>query len=191
MLKQTVAYTDFNDVKTEETLYFNISKSDLFDNLELADRFKALKSSLEGGKRELNEDEVKVILQLVKDLMQLSYGIRSADGRNFKKTPEIWADFQSTAVYDEYLFSLFQDPNNAMRFITGVFPQDLVAEAQAELEAKQPGLFATDEVVTGDVVVEDNRPAWERENREPTGKELATLSTDQLLALYRNKLSNN
>lgn len=135
MLKQSVAYTDFDDNESVETLYFNLTKTELADNLDLKDEFEKLQSEFIGDdKRELETQEIRKILELVKTLMRLSYGVRSADGKRFVKTQEQWTEFTQTAVYDQFLFSLFEQPTNAMNFITGILPKEL---RSAALEAAQ------------------------------------------------------
>lgn len=135
MLKQSVAYTDFDDNESVETLYFNLTKTELADNLDLKEEFEKLQSEFIGdNKRELESQEIRKILELVKTLMRLSYGVRSADGKRFVKTQEQWTEFTQTAVYDQFLFSLFEQPTNAMNFITGILPKEL---RSAALEAAQ------------------------------------------------------
>lgn len=139
MLKQVVAYTDFNDQLAEETIYFNLTKTELADNLYLKDSFEALQAKMEGPEHSLSTDEIMMLLDLVKTMMRLSYGIRSEDGKRFKKSDEIWTEFQQTAVYDAYLFSLFEDPNLAVKFMVGILPSDLREAAEksvSQLEKK-------------------------------------------------------
>lgn len=153
MLKQTISYTDFDDKPQVEDLYFNLTKTELMDNLHLTSRFESVQKMLDGGeKRELSEIEIKEILDLVKLIMQLSYGVRSADGRRFAKSEDIWTEFTQTMAYDTYLLSLFQDPNRAISFIVGIMPSDLRDQAQAEMRkrgAETPFL----ETVNSDVPV--------------------------------------
>lgn len=134
MLKQTIDYVDFDNNKRTETLYFNISKSDLLDNLDLKDRLQSITDSLSGETRDLTEKEIREIIELVKLFMKLSYGIRSEDGRRFKKSEDIWQEFTETAAYDAFLMSLFEVPTRAIEFLVGVVPQDLRAQAEAELK---------------------------------------------------------
>ena len=134
MLKQTVEYTDFDENKQIEILYFNLTKSELADNLHLQTDLEELQRAFQGVKRDLIADEIKKIIKLVKTFMRLSYGVRSADGKRFVKTEEQWTEFTQTAAYDAFLFGLFEFPNRALEFMTGIMPKDIRDRAREEGE---------------------------------------------------------
>ena len=140
MLKQSVSYVDFDDNECVETLYFNLTKTELTDNLDMKDELEKIQKDFTGEpKRNLEEHEVRRILELVKTFMRLSYGIRSEDGKRFIKTPEIWTEFTQTAAYDAFLFGLFENPANALSFMTGILPKDLRARALEEANKANGG----------------------------------------------------
>lgn len=130
MLKQTVTYYDFDDNESQETLYFNLTKAELADNLYLQTELEELQEIFKGKQRDLEVPEIQRIIDLVKTLMRLSYGIRSEDGKRFIKSEEQWVEFTQTAVYDTFLYSMFEDASKAVEFMTGILPKDLRAEAQ-------------------------------------------------------------
>lgn len=133
MLKQSVTYTDFDDNEVSEVVYFNLTKTELTENLNLQEELENIQQDFTGDRqRTLEEHEIRRILELVKTFMRLSYGVRSADGKRFVKTPQIWDEFTQTALYDAFLFSLFEKPQNALNFMTGILPKDL---RQAAMEA--------------------------------------------------------
>lgn len=134
MHKATIQYEDFDGRTQTEDLYFNISKTEITDNLDLEERFEKVKVLFDGGPREWSRPEVDTYLSLVKHVMSIAYGVRSEDGKRFRKSPEIWDDFKSSAAYDAYLFSLFTEPDKANQFLVGVLPPDLRIEAQKEIE---------------------------------------------------------
>lgn len=172
MLKQTIEYTDFDDNLARETLYFNLTKTELADNLHLQDELQAIEKSYTGdAKRELSTAEVKNVLDLVKTFMRLSYGVRSSDGKRFIKTDEQWIEFTQTAAYDSFLYSLFEDPTNALNFMTGILPKGLreaALKAAQESGGFEPGL-AEAKVEALKVEVEATSPAA----AGPTPAELA------------------
>lgn len=130
MLKQTVKYTDFDDNECSEVLYFNLTKTELTENMNLKDELEKIQEDFTGDEaRPLEEHEIRRILDLVKTFMRLSYGIRSDDGKRFVKTPDIWEEFTQTAAYDAFLFGLFETPSKAVEFMTGILPKDLRAAA--------------------------------------------------------------
>ena len=136
MLKQQISYTDFDDNQAIETLYFNLTKSELTENLHLQKELESIQSMIEGDKRSLEGDEIVKIIDLVKTFMRLSYGVRSADGKRFVKSDEQWVEFTQTAAYDAFLFSLFEEPNKAITFMSGILPLDLRDRAKAAAESQ-------------------------------------------------------
>ena len=148
MLKQTIEYTDFDDNQSVETVYFNLTKTELADNIHLKDTLEQIQRDIvDGTKRSLKTSEITQILELVKTFMKLSYGVRSADGKRFIKTPEQWTEFTQTAIYDAFLFSLFETPNKALNFMSGILPQDMRSEAKSAGDAEMLKL-ATAEKLT-------------------------------------------
>lgn len=135
MQKHTVQYEDFDGVNRTENLYFNISKSELLENIELKDELLEVHAILDKGAKtdvKLELSEIKKVLDLVKRFAKLSYGIRSEDGKTFRKSQEIWEDFQFSAVYDTWLFELFEKPEKAVSFLVDSLPKDLVEKAATE-----------------------------------------------------------
>jgi DNA-directed RNA polymerase subunit F len=198
MLKQTVSYIDYNNEPVTETLYFNISKAELADNLHLQKRFEELESMFRGERRNLTPDEVREILDLVKLFIQLSYGVRSEDGKQFRKRG-VFEDFQDSAAYDEFLFSLFSDPEKAVAFLLGVLPNDL-REAAEEMVKKNDADFkaiiedvqdiSAEEPKEIGTTVEDNRPQWLKDGREPTNAELMDSPREYLIEAVRLRVHN-
>jgi hypothetical protein len=140
MIKKTITYTDFNDDTVTEDFYFHIKKSTLVENLDLKVTLQKLQDQLTAEDRtveNLTEDEVLELLGLVKRLMELSYGIRSEDGKQHRQSKEIWDNFKDSAAYDAILFQMFQEKGHALAFLGGIMPKDLMEEAEAELR-KQP-----------------------------------------------------
>jgi len=133
MIKETVQYTDYNDVNRTEVVYFNISQSELMDNLNLRADLERIQASLEGPERQLTTEEIQQILDLVKRMMQLAYGVRSEDGLHFRKSESVWDDFKSSAVYDAFIMSLFKNPEKAFEFLVAVMPKELMEQARREM----------------------------------------------------------
>lgn len=125
MLKQTVSYFDFDDNPSQETLYFNLTKTELADNIHLQAELEQMQETFSVEKERLTPDEIRQLVDIVKTIMRLSYGVRSADGKRFIKTEELWTEFTQTAAYDAFLYSLFEDPNKAVLFMTGILPKEV------------------------------------------------------------------
>lgn len=140
MIKKIVSYTDYNNKPQTEELYFHAPKHVLMDHMDLKEQFERLSDVLDGDEpRELNRDEVNDILQLVKRLIRISYGVRTDSGRKFRQTDEDWAEFQSSAAYDAFLWSMFDKPEQAFAFMRGIMPDDLMEQAAAQAELDKSG----------------------------------------------------
>lgn len=152
MLKQTVSYENFDGHTVTEDLYFNITKTELANEIEKAEEIARLQTMFDGPQRELSAGEVKKLLELIKWLVKLSYGVRSEDGKRFVKTPQVWEEFTQTAAYDAFLFGLFEQPERAVQFMIGVVPKDLRGDVEKKTmqrmaELKQQGQVVTQEAV--------------------------------------------
>jgi hypothetical protein len=187
MLKKRHTYENYNDEQVTEDFYFNLTRSELAENLWIKTKVDNLGGLLEGEQRTLNPEDVAKILEVVKDFMRISYGVKSADGKRFVKSPELWTEFEQSAAYDSLLFSLFENPEEANNFIVGVMPKQLAeaaekmkqAQAKADNNLQQAGnLF--DKVET--------------EKQEPTIKELnkqvkdpKDMTREELLEAFKQK----
>jgi len=124
MYKKTLTYTDFNGVERTEDFYFNLSKAELMD----------LNFSTEGGLLEIIKKIVAAkdtpeLIKLFKKTIILSYGIKSDDGKRFKKSDEIREDFISSEAYSEIYMELATNSDAAAEFINGILPADLATKA--------------------------------------------------------------
>lgn len=184
MLKKTINYTNFDDEAAVETVYFNLTKTDLADNMHVIEEFEALRKLLSGPKRDLKVPEIQMIINMVKKVMQMSYGIRSEDGKRFVKTDQQWVEFTQTAVYDEFLISLFENPENAVDFVSGIIPKDMrekvIADANKavdELDAAVPSTAPPVTVTDYNSVPENTPtvpPAFNNPGLTPAQMEAAT-----------------
>lgn len=189
MLKEDVKYTDWDGKEQVETLYFNISKTELADNLDLEGRLKALSAKFEAADPEatMATEDIKEILELVKTFMKLSYGVRSEDGKRFMKSEDIYTAFTQTAVYDEFLFSLFEVPQKAIHFLTNIIPADLRARAEEEvskrLETARAESLVTNQSQDVPLPIETSEPEYplyKQERRRATEAELAAMGDVEL-----------
>jgi hypothetical protein len=148
MIKRDITFTDFDGNKQTESFYFHISKSNLTDHMRrLQPKFEDMQRRLSGDKRELSIDEVFLILDLIKEMTKLSYGVRSEDGKRFRQTEEVWQDFRDSAAYDALLTGFMEKPETGMEFMQAVMPADLLEQAQAQLpfaDGDQPAAVGTD-----------------------------------------------
>lgn len=120
MLKKTIEYTDYNDVKRKEDFYFNLTKAEIME-MEL---------STTGGLAEMiqkiiDTQDTPQIIKLFKELVLKAYGEKSADGKRFIKNDEVRDGFAQTEAYSELFMELATDANAAAAFVNGIVPKDL------------------------------------------------------------------
>lgn len=149
MLKQLITYKNFDDVKVEKVLYFNVSKTELAENnVDLEAELQGILERIEQiskGEEEATTADMRRLLELVKTLMRMAYGVRSEDGERFIKSPELWTEFTQTAAYDAFLMSLFENEEKAVAFMLGIMPAELREEgkAAADLAIKRSSAAAS------------------------------------------------
>lgn len=147
MLKQQIKYEDFDGNPAETTLHFNISRTEMSDNLDMLPEVEGVQKMLMGDgdkviERELTVPEIQRILNLVKRFAEISYGER--DGEKFRKEDpvtgrKLWNEFKTTAQYDAFMTRLFDPPENAIAFVLNILPNALKGEAINDYLAKNPG----------------------------------------------------
>lgn len=116
MFKHNIKYTDYNGVERNEQFYFNFSKAELME-MEL---------STQAGFEEMirmmiaTNDNAKIV-QLFKDLILKSYGIKSEDGKRFLKSKELRDQFEQSEAYSEFFMAMLANEDGLQtKFINGV-----------------------------------------------------------------------
>lgn len=117
MLKKSITYFDYDGNERTEDHWFNLSKAECME-MEL---------STNGGmenliKKIISEKDNEKIVKIFKDIILKAYGIKSADGKYFRKSPEISADFAATEAYSNLFMELATDADAASKFISAVLP---------------------------------------------------------------------
>lgn len=124
MLKKTIAYTNFDGVEMKEDFFFNLTQAELTE----------LQMSKAGGFGEYIEKivaakDVPTLAKLFKDLIMLSYGEKSADGKRFVKKAadghRLADDFVETEAYSNLYMELIMDDKEAANFVNGILPSEV------------------------------------------------------------------
>ena len=76
--------------------------------------------------RETNDNFAMV--QIVKELLLKSYGVKSVDGERFEKSPELLKAFEQSPAYEELFLELAGDADALSTFMTGIVPEEYAAE---------------------------------------------------------------
>lgn len=126
MLKKTITYTDYNGSERIEDFYFNLTEAESME-MEL---------STSGGLSEMIRkivatQDAPAIIKIFKDLILKAYGEKSADGRQFVKSPEISKAFSETEAYSQLFMELATDADAAAKFVNGITPNKVNAGANA------------------------------------------------------------
>jgi hypothetical protein len=120
VLKKSITYDDFNGESVTEDFYFNFTRTELM-NLEM---------SIPGGMAKLLEEIIKTqdpkdLIGQFQNIILLSYGQKSEDGKKFLKSQQLRDDFEQTAAYDTLFTELSTDDNAASIFINGIIPKNM------------------------------------------------------------------
>ena len=75
----------------------------------------------------VEQQDVPRIAEVFTDVIDASYGIKSEDGKYFRKSPEALFDFKSTRAYNVLFMELVGNPQAAIEFFKGIIPEDLAA----------------------------------------------------------------
>lgn len=128
MIKKTVTYTDYNGVERTENFYFNLNKAEVME----------MEMSTDGGMAEsiqkiVDAKDAPAIIRVFKDLVLKAYGVKSDDGRQFKKTKPDGTryadDFKETEAYSQIFMELATNADEAAKFVNGIVPADLAQKA--------------------------------------------------------------
>lgn len=127
MIAKTITYTDFDGNERTETFHFNLTKAELID----------LETSTDGGlekkiEKIIASKDTKEIMNMFKDIILKSYGVKSDDGKRMIKTPEVVQEFTQTEAYSELFIELATDADAATAFINGIIPAKLLEEAKKQ-----------------------------------------------------------
>ena len=147
MITKTIKYIDYNGKEQTETLYFNLTQTEILEmamelpesvsnkftgSTTLADTEKAAAGMLETLGR-------KGIVDFIKKLLLKSYGIKAEDGKHFKKNDTITEDFQYSPAFDTVFMELMTNDKAAADFINGVIPAKAI-ENMAAMKQGTPAI---------------------------------------------------
>lgn len=138
MLKKTITYEDYNGNTITEDFYFNLSKAEVIE----------MEASTTGGygemlKKIVEEKNIPLMMTTFKTFILKSVGLKSEDGKHFRKNPEIVADFESSEAYSVLFSELCTSAEAATAFIAGILPMDATQRKDLLEKAKNTELPAS------------------------------------------------
>jgi hypothetical protein len=177
LLKKTITYVTPFDVEETEDFYFHYSKGELAEMAlsapggDLATQLRNLVAANDNA----------LMIKTFRNVVLGSVGRR--EGNKFIKTDEIRSDFEHNGAYSELFMEIINDADKAANFINGVIPKDMMEEVT------KAGLTQTQSTFNLGPVdkKEDTLPAWFRENREPTTRELQLMDKEELQLAFRQR----
>lgn len=135
MLKKSIEYTDLNGNKQTDECYFHMSKEELTQ----------MEASKNGGFENyivalMEEKDTNKIYELFREIVLMSYGKKSADGRRFIKKEmrdgqlvPLRYEFEDSIAFSEIMMELINGGEKVISdFVNAIIPKDL-----AEQVAKQ------------------------------------------------------
>ncbi len=127
MLKKTITFKDLDGNQITEDFWFHLSKAKILE-LELSTT-----GGLEAMMKQLiQKRDGATIMSTFKDLILMSYGERSLDGKRFIQNKEISDAFEQTDAYSELFVSLVTDDQAAAEFFNGILPEDVQEKVKEE-----------------------------------------------------------
>ena len=139
MLKRTITFENYDGETVTEVHYFNLSKPELVtmqveDNVGYAKILQAI----------VDTNNNEQLVERFKEIILMTYGEKSEDGRRFVKSQELRDEFAQTEAYNTLFMELVTDDKAAITFINGVLPKDLQNQiTQEALETKTAEMLGT------------------------------------------------
>lgn len=123
MYKKTITYPDYNGLEITEDFYFNLTRAEIME-MELG---------TEGGLEQMltrivNAQDYVELSKYFKQIILMSYGEKSPDGKRFIKERNDGSkpcnDFKQTEAYSMLYMELATDADAAAEFINAIIPDE-------------------------------------------------------------------
>ena len=140
MIKKTLTYQDLDGNTVEEEFYFSLSMPEI----------TMMEVSHANGLEEYLQSIIKskdgaAIITAMQDMVAMSVGKRSENGRFVEKSELITQSFMQSGAYEEFFLELVTNADAASEFITGIVPKDMAARIEARTSGVETKKEYTDE----------------------------------------------
>lgn len=134
MIKMNVSAETFDGDMVTETLWFHMNKVDLIElqQSEPGGFTDTLQAFMSRKSEDWTMADKFKLFDFFRTMVDKAYGERSSDGKRFRKSPEILANFKDSIFYDEFVLSLLEDEEKSIKFFNGVMPKSLIEQAKKE-----------------------------------------------------------
>lgn len=141
MIKMNVSAETFDGDMVTETLWFHMNKVDLIElqQSEPGGFTDTLQAFMSRKPEDWSMKDKFKLFDFFRTMVDKAYGERSSDGKRFRKSPEILANFKDSIFYDEFVLSLLEDEEKSIKFFNGVMPKSLIEQAKKA----RPDVFKT------------------------------------------------
>lgn len=136
MFKKHIEYKDFDGNKLDGDFYFHLSKAELMEWLTSTGTYtidKMLLKIAEDGNTQQTVD-------MFKDLIRRSYGVKSVDSKEFIKSKDVVDKFMYSDAYSEMFMWVCTDDKAAAEFINGIMPGDISQDINKILSENPEGV---------------------------------------------------
>jgi hypothetical protein len=119
MLKRPITYEDADGKTITDTFWFNITRVEFT-------RWIANQPNLdEKLDQAVKSENTQVMFNVFEELILMSYGVRTEDGKGFTKNPELLQSFKDSFAYNQ-LFIELSDMEGALDlFFKGILPKGI------------------------------------------------------------------
>lgn len=136
MLKRTITYEDYDGNQRTEDFYFNLSQAEIIKWLTTSGDY-TLDKVLDKLAKERNGRE---IMRMFEELIVMSYGKKSLDGKRFDKSKEVKDEFLETEAYSVLFTEIVTDAKKAGEFINGIIPKKLAEDVLKIMKENPEGI---------------------------------------------------
>lgn len=119
MHKETITYTDLNDISRTEDFYFDLSKPEIIKMMSSEKggyeaQIRSIAASMNGA----------LLMEFFENFIKTAYGEKSEDGRRFKKSEELSRAFMESPAYEVLFEKLVTNADYAGKFVNNVMRVD-------------------------------------------------------------------
>ena len=158
MLKKIITFETYDGAIITEPYYFNLTKTEimelrltektLFGDDKVAAKIKTI--SEKDSETEVLKEDMKDLYDVFKDLIRVSYGVKSDDGKRIMKSEDYYRSFLESPAYDKLMMSFFEEPEVTIDFMAGLLPKEMGEEAKKTYNKESKNIKS----VTSDLVPE-------------------------------------
>lgn len=130
MIGKEITYEDFEGNTVTEKLWFHFTKTQF---IEFLFKFGDSEATIEANLANIvKQEDTRTMFAQTKDLILMAYGVRSEDGRGFKKNDELRTQFADSLAFDEVFQELANNEAALNEWMAGVMPKGLAVDISSE-----------------------------------------------------------